>query len=624
MKFSFLKTGERLRNKIFLGVALVALIPFVLSGLFALYVMNSSHNDDISKIERNLLSEKRVETQKYVSDSLSELELNLPFSLPSGFVRYLQSNEQFGNASLVRTLQNGKRIVFSINPPSQLDDLLASALAQNKAFNELYFVDAQTGLEVAYASNYPTNHETVNEFADFSNLPQVKSAKDGSDYVGSVNFTLAGPVMDIAAPVKDQDGRVIGILAGELSLSGLKRVFAGTMLGNSGYAYLLDDDGNLLYNSDAGKSATTAKDFSASSFLQRVTQEARMGKSRYQSLWGDNVVAAAAPITLKNAADTWMLAAEWPVQDADQAIATIQRQFIFFLIAVILLTIFFSIFFANRITKPINILEIGTERIASGIFDSPVKIETNDELEDLGMAFNKMMAGLKQLQELKDEFVFIAAHELRTPVAAIKGYLSMIMDGSVGKVDDTAKEFIKKVMNANQRLIQLVNDLLQVARSEAGKLTIQVAAMDVVEPITSTLDELKPLASEKSIAMNYASSAAPKVMTDPVRLKEVLVNLVGNAIKYSGNGGSVTITHEIKDKNLVISVKDTGFGIGKEAQAKLFEKFYRVQTDKTREITGTGLGLFIVKQIVEKMNGKISVKSTEGQGSTFSFSLPLA
>jgi signal transduction histidine kinase len=113
-------------------------------------------------------------------------------------------------------------------------------------------------------------------------------------------------------------------------------------------------------------------------------------------------------------------------------------------------------------------------------------------------------------------------------------------------------------------------------------------------------------------------------MADADRLKEVLINLVGNSIKYMGGAGTVTISHEVQGNNLVTHVKDTGLGMSKEAQAKLFEKFYRVQTEKTKQIQGTGLGLFIVKEIIEKMNGKIAVSSEEGKGSDFYFSLPIA
>jgi signal transduction histidine kinase len=220
--------------------------------------------------------------------------------------------------------------------------------------------------------------------------------------------------------------------------------------------------------------------------------------------------------------------------------------------------------------------------------------------------------------------VFVAAHELRTPVAAMKGYLELILGGATGGVNDATREYIEKIIASDKRLVALVNDLLEVARSEAGRLTIKVAPTDIAPAIRGTLDELRSLADEKSIQLIYEPSAdLPKVMADADRIKEVTVNLVGNAIKYMGGAGTVTVTHERVGGDLITHIADTGLGIPKDAEKKLFEKFYRVQTEKTKDITGTGLGLFIVREIIEKMGGTIQVASEEGKGSIFSFGLPV-
>src|SRR3989344_4996299 len=555
MNLSFFTLGERLRNKIFLGVALGAPSPFIVSGVFAMYLVDRSHGDDVVKVQTNLLNGKAIEVKKYVSESIDQLNLSIAMdNTNQSIVRYLQPFEDFVDQSRVLMLRNGKRIVFGILR-SQLKDLLQNALSANKAFDELYFIDAQTGLEIAYEANYPTHYEEEGLFHDFSELPQFLAAKSGEGYhIGEVNQTLSGPVVEVAAPVKNEEGGVVGVLAGQLNLSGLRGSFEGTTLGKAGYLYLVGANGDLLFHSDPKKASPEANLGSAplvSGFLANGGMIVGSNQGTYTSFWGEEVVAMATPLKVRPN-DPWLLVVEWPTADANQAVGILRNQFLLFFVAVLALTVILSVFLANRIAKPISVLQIGAERIATGIFDNPVEIHTKDELEDLGMAFNKMMAGLKQLQQLKDEFVFIAAHELRTPVAAIKGYLSMIMDGEVGTIDEVAKEFIKKVVNANQRLIQLVNDLLQVARSEAGRLTIQVAAIDIVEPIKSVLDELKPLADEKAIKVVYEPTTIPKALADAVRLKEVVVNLVGNAIKYmgtqdvkggakpSGSGGSVT------------------------------------------------------------------------------------
>ena len=236
-----------------------------------------------------------------------------------------------------------------------------------------------------------------------------------------------------------------------------------------------------------------------------------------------------------------------------------------------------------------------------------------------------MAKGLKRLSELRDEFVFIAAHELRSPVTVIKGYLSMTLEGDAGPISPRVKVFLEKTQSANNRLTQLVADLLEVARSEAGRIVIETTPLTIEEPTRATLGELKLLAGEKSISLDYtASENLPNVLGDSDRIKEILVNLVGNAIKYTQKGGKIHVFHEIDGGNLITHIQDNGFGIAKKDQKKIFQKFYRVQTEKTKDTTGTGLGLFIVKQLAEKMNGAVWFVSEKGKGSTFSFSLPLA
>ncbi|MDZ4260086.1 MAG: HAMP domain-containing sensor histidine kinase, partial [Candidatus Sungbacteria bacterium] len=321
----------------------------------------------------------------------------------------------------------------------------------------------------------------------------------------------------------------------------------------------------------------------------------------------------------------WALLSEWPLSDADAVIRDVRGE----VVNVILLSIFFVLvlvpFFVARLLRPIHALEESAVEIEKGNFKKRVEISTHDELEDLGTAFNKMAIGLKRLAELRDEFVFIAAHELRSPVTVVKGYLSMLLEEEASALTAKAKEYVGNIKNANDRLAQLVNDLLEVARSEAGRIAIEVKSVDMAESVSMAVEEIRPLASEKSITLQYdIPRDLPPVMADSSRIKEVIINLVSNAIKYSPQGASVTVSHEVKDKELITHVKDTGYGIGREAQAKLFEKFYRVRTEATINITGTGLGLFIIKELVTKMNGTIWFESEEKKGSTFSFSLPLA
>lgn len=240
-------------------------------------------------------------------------------------------------------------------------------------------------------------------------------------------------------------------------------------------------------------------------------------------------------------------------------------------------------------------------------------LSINIRLWDYAILYRK----IKEVDQMKDEFISMASHELRTPLSAIKGYVSLVLEGTFGKITNPDMEkSLVRVMASTKRLEELVEDLLNVSRIEQGRLDISMTGTKI-EPIVEEINaQLKISADEKGLALSYSKPAAtlPPIDCDPERLKQILINLVGNSIKYTEKG-SVTVTTEVnKDGKLEIKVKDTGIGMSAEAQKKLFEKFYRIKNEKTEKIIGTGLGLWITKQIVELMNGKIFVESMEGAG----------
>lgn len=229
----------------------------------------------------------------------------------------------------------------------------------------------------------------------------------------------------------------------------------------------------------------------------------------------------------------------------------------------------------------------------------------------------------------KSEFVSIASHELLTPVTAIEGYASMILDEGLGQVDEQARGYVSKIATSAHRLSTLVKDLLSVSRIEAGRLQVTPQAVAIETLLQDTVDQLRFLAQDKGLVLTLVKPAepVPPVWADPDRVTQVLVNLVSNAIKYTP-AGSVTIGAQVVREPsaaaplVQVSVRDTGLGMSREAQAHLFEKFYRVATPQTAAIQGTGLGLYITKALIERMGGKLSLQSEEGHGSTFAFTLP--
>lgn len=250
--------------------------------------------------------------------------------------------------------------------------------------------------------------------------------------------------------------------------------------------------------------------------------------------------------------------------------------------------------------------------------------EKTDQLSQVNVELKGANDKLQELDKLKDEFVSLASHELRTPMTAIKGSLSTILEGYAGEVAPQAKEFLTAAYNENDRLIRLVNNLLNISRIEAGRFTFTLKNVDMNTLITEVVKNLQPAANERNIYLKYEKvTSLPLVKGDEDKVKEVLINLVGNATKFTHQGG-ITVKAVQEDTMVVISIADTGSGIAKEDLERLFKKFSQVGGNYARPAGGTGLGLYISKQIVEGLKGKIWLESELNKGTTFYFSLPVA
>lgn len=232
---------------------------------------------------------------------------------------------------------------------------------------------------------------------------------------------------------------------------------------------------------------------------------------------------------------------------------------------------------------------------------------------------------LRQLDKLKNEFISIASHELRTPMTSIKGFLSMILEGDAGKVPMTINEFILEAYNSNEHLISLVNDMLDVSRIEQGRVILDIGKHKALPLIKETIDSMSMIAKEghNKIILKSDVNENVKVFVDPKRFQQVLINLLSNAIKFSEKG-DIVVHAKKRGRFLSLSVTDKGIGMSKEEMKKLFEKFYQVRSGLARPTGGSGLGLYITKNLIEQMGGSISVISKKGKGSTFTFSVPIS
>ncbi|MEX0621804.1 MAG: ATP-binding protein [Candidatus Woykebacteria bacterium] len=234
---------------------------------------------------------------------------------------------------------------------------------------------------------------------------------------------------------------------------------------------------------------------------------------------------------------------------------------------------------------------------------------------------------LKELDELKDEFMSIASHELRTPMTAIKSYVWLALHGKVSEKDPKVRTYLDKVFESSERMISMINDMLNVSRIETGRLKLEILPISIWKVAEEVKDELNARAAEAGVDIIIKKDTfAPLVMADRDKLTEIYTNLIGNSLKFTQSGGKVTVSAQKKGNVVEVYIADTGVGIAKENIGKLFKKYGKLNESyaTVSSSTGTGLGLYITKQYLEKMDGYIKVESTLGRGTNFTFALPIA
>lgn len=253
--------------------------------------------------------------------------------------------------------------------------------------------------------------------------------------------------------------------------------------------------------------------------------------------------------------------------------------------------------------------------------------DTQTSLVQITQEVYKMNAQLHQLDKLKDDFVSVASHELRTPMTAIRSYAWMALNRPDIPLSEKMKKYLSRTLISTERLINLVNDMLNVSRIEAGRIEIRPEIFDVLELTGEVIEEVSAKAAEKLIHLEVEKDKMPQIFADPDKFHQVLLNLVGNSLKFTSANGVISINFFTDGEVVEIAVADTGAGISSDDQSRLFKKFERLDSSYVAASTsgGTGLGLYISKSLIELMHGKIWAKSDGlGKGSTFTFSLPIA
>jgi signal transduction histidine kinase len=302
-------------------------------------------------------------------------------------------------------------------------------------------------------------------------------------------------------------------------------------------------------------------------------------------------------------------------------LASVNRALLLAAVVAGLTAVLLTLALSHRIVGPVEALTAAARKMEKGDLSQRVKVQSRDEVGELARAFNAMADGLARLEQLRRNMVTDVAHELRTPLSNIRGYLEALQDG----LTRLSPALIDSLYEEAMLLNRLVDDLQELALAEAGQLKLvrrPVALAEIVEQVVS-LFRSRAIAKGFTVRVDLPADL-PAVDADPDRVGQILRNLLINALTYTPPGGEITVLARAVDSEIEVRVRDTGIGIASEHLPYVFERFYRADKSRTRTTGGAGLGLAIVKQLVEAHGGRVWVESKMEEGTTFTFTLPAA
>ena len=311
-----------------------------------------------------------------------------------------------------------------------------------------------------------------------------------------------------------------------------------------------------------------------------------------------------------------------PVRDVTAVLADLRARLLISATISLVLSALVGLVLARAIAQPVRELTRAAHRLAQGDFDYPLNINSSDELGELARAFRAMSGDLERTLQARTDLVSNVSHELRTPLTAIKGLIETLRDGAVDDLNARDK-FIASIEGETDRLIRLVNDLLILSRADSQALTLHREQFDLTDLARACADELAASVAARRVAV-IVDGQPTQVHADHDRIRQVLINLLDNAIRYSPSSGFVRVSVASASDGVTVSVQDRGPGIPATEQARVFERFYRADKARARDVgaVGAGLGLSIAQTLVEAHGGQIVLESREGQGTTVRFTLP--
>jgi len=493
------------------------------------------------------------------------------------------------------------------------------------------------------------------ELENVSSIWSFQVAREGDKLFSDIYLksTTLEPMQNITLPIIDS-GTVVGVLSADVSFRSIMLSFMGIDVGENGNVVVVADNGRVVAHTRIEQ--VTELDLSRLAVVEAVLAGEEGTMKGYTDELGRQVFGSYVPIKELG----WGVLIQRPLAAIYAEVRQLRTTIIWVTIAAVLLVIPIGWLMSRRIAKPIGQLASASERIAQGDLSIAVDVKSSNEIGVLAHSFNQMIVSLKKSrgelqqwgqelesrvqertaeleqkgQELTDtnirleeasrhksQFLANMSHELRTPLNSIIGYTKLILDGMEGDINEEQQQDLQTVYNNSKHLLELINDLLDLSRIEAGK-TLSYGTFTISDLLSEVIPGLEQLARERELTLTY--SVAPEIdslYADKAKTKQVLINILGNAIKFTDEG-SVKLDVAVTDSDFAFSVTDTGMGMKKEDLEAIFDSFKQVGPAQIAGYEGTGLGLAISKQFIEMQDGKIWAESELGKGSTFTFTLP--
>lgn len=312
-----------------------------------------------------------------------------------------------------------------------------------------------------------------------------------------------------------------------------------------------------------------------------------------------------------------------PINEINKTRTTVFNFIIISLSISIVISILLVYFLSIKLTKPIKQINNAAKIIADGEFSKRLDINTKDEIGELAHSFNQMVTALENLEDMRRSFIANVSHELRTPMTSIKGFIEGILDGVIPP--EKQRDYLLIVKEESERLNRLVNDLLDLARMESGELNLTYKVFNINELLRRCVIKMESLIVSKDLQVEANFEEEDMyVNADPDAIERVVLNLIHNAVKFTPEGGKITILDMYQKDKVHISIEDTGIGIDREELDRIWERFYKSDKSRSKDRTGTGLGLAIIKNLINEHGQTIWVESETGKGTKFTFTLEKA